>query len=337
MRLKADEVEAQLRRRGLAALYFVSGDEPLRRIEIVAAIRDAALAGGHAERVVLYAEAGFDWQALRHHLDSPSLFSATRLIELRLGESGPGVQGSKAIIACAERPPTGDVVLITASGLDAKARQSAWYRALDKSGVVIEVRPVSPAMLPRWIMERAQRLGLTLEHEAAAFLSERVENNSLAANQEIEKLALSAPGGRIGLAELQGAIADNSRYDAFDLVAAALAGRLDQSLKVLRGLRAEGAEPVMILWAILRELRLACRLSWRSGRGEALEALFAEHHIWPARQGPLRDALKRHTSTGLWALLLLAGRAERGIKGMGERHDPWLALDEICMRLAGRG
>jgi DNA polymerase III subunit delta len=75
--------------------------------------------------------AGFDWQALRHHLDSPSLFSATRLIELCLGESGPGVQGPKAIIACAERPPTGDVVLITAAGLDAKARQSAWYRALD--------------------------------------------------------------------------------------------------------------------------------------------------------------------------------------------------------------
>jgi hypothetical protein len=118
---------------------------------------------------------------------------------------------------------------------------------------------------------------------------------------------------------LQEAIADNSRYDAFDLVAAALAGRLDQAFKVLRGLRAEAAEPVMILWAILRELRLACRLSWRSGRGEALEALFAEHHIWQARQGPLRDALKRHTTTGLWALLLLAGRAERGIKGMGER------------------
>ena len=89
MRLKADEVEAQLRRRGLAALYFVSGDEPLRRTEIVAAIREAALAGGHAERVVLYADAGFDWQALRHHLDSPSLFSATRLIELANSEQNP--------------------------------------------------------------------------------------------------------------------------------------------------------------------------------------------------------------------------------------------------------
>ena len=51
----------------------------------------------------------------------------------------------------------------------------------------------------------------------------------------------------------------------------------------------------------------------------------------------LRDALKRHTTAGLWALLLLAGSAERSIKGVGERHDPWLALDEICMRLAGRG
>ncbi len=337
MRLRPDDVERELRRRGLAALYLVIGEDPVRHAEIVAAIRAAAEAGGRSERVVLHADTGFDWQALRHHLDSPSLFSAARLIELRLGDSGPGVQGSKAIVSSAERPPAGDVVLITATGLDAKTRQSAWYRAIDKSGVVIEVRPVAPAILPGWIIERAGRLGLILEREAAAFLAERVENNPLAANQELEKLVLMSPGARIGLREMQEAIADNSRYDSFDLVAAALAGRLDQALKVLYGLKEEAAEPVMILWALLRELRLACRLSWRSGHGEPLPALFEDHHIWQARQGPLRETLKRHSTRSLWAILCLAGRAERAIKGMGERQDPWLALAEICMRLAGRG
>lgn len=332
MRLKAEEIEGHLKRRGIAALYLVAGDEPLRRAEVVQAIRDAA--GADAERVVLYAEGAFDWQALRHQLDSPSLFSTRRLIELRLSGAGPGVPGSKAIIACAERPTRGDVVLITASGLDAKTRQSAWYRAIDKAHVVIELRPIGPAQLPRWIEERARRLGLNLEREAAVFLAERVENNPLAAHQELEKLALLSPAGPIGMKALAGAIADSSRYDAFDLVAAAFAGRLDQAEKVLRGLNEEGAEPVMVIWAILRELRLACQLSWRSGRGEALEALFAEYHLWEARQGPLRETLRRHTTEGLRELLLAAGQVERVIKGM-ERQDPWLALGDICLHLTG--
>ena len=68
--------------------------------------------------------------------------------------------------------------------------------------------------------------------------------------------------GKVAAGHASGAgLGLNNRYDAFDPVAAALAGRLDQPLKVLRGLRAEAAEPVMILWAILRELRLTCRLS----------------------------------------------------------------------------
>jgi len=95
-------------------------------------------------------------------------------------------------------------------------------------------------------------------------------------------------------------------YDAFDLVAAWPARSGPQGpLRPPGGSRGARHDP---LWAILRELRLACRLSWRSVRGEALEALFAEHHIWEARQGPLRQALKRHSTAGLWALLLLAGR-----------------------------
>ena len=108
-RSRAQQIFSQaLTRRGLAALYFVAGDEPLRRTEIVAAIRDAALAEGHAERLVLYADAGFDWQSLRHHLDSPSLFSAKRLIELHSGsiavDSVPGTGTTVTVTLPAEGP-----------------------------------------------------------------------------------------------------------------------------------------------------------------------------------------------------------------------------------------
>jgi hypothetical protein len=124
-------------------------------------------------------------------------------------------------------------VLITAAGLDAKARQSAWYRALDRAGVVIETRPVSPAMLPGWIMERARRLGLTLEHEAAAFLRTRRKQPARGQPGDREA-ALCAPGGRIGLAELQGPIADNSRYHPQAVVLPRAAGYISEACQAVR-------------------------------------------------------------------------------------------------------
>ena len=102
---------------------------------------------------------------------------------------------------------------------------------------------------------RAARHGLTFDRDAAALLAERVEGNLLAAHQEIEKLALLHAGGRIGADEVQSAVANSARYDVYQLGEAALEGDVPRSIRILDGLRAEGAEPPLVLWAICRELR----------------------------------------------------------------------------------
>ncbi len=51
--------------------------------EALDAIRAAARAKGFAEREVLDAERGFDWQRLLDTCNTPSLFAPQRIVELR--------------------------------------------------------------------------------------------------------------------------------------------------------------------------------------------------------------------------------------------------------------
>ena len=82
MQLRGEQLVAHLERE-LQPIYAVYGDEPLLVIEAADAIRAAARAQGFAERVVLTAIAGFDWNELHHAAGSMSLFGARQLLDLR--------------------------------------------------------------------------------------------------------------------------------------------------------------------------------------------------------------------------------------------------------------
>lgn len=89
----------------------------------------------------------------------------------------------------------------------------------------------------------------------AEWLALRVEGNLLAAAQEVEILLLRGPG-RLEVEALEASVADSARYSVFDLADAALAGNAARGLRILDLLRGEGAAEPLVLWALIREIRL---------------------------------------------------------------------------------
>ena len=86
-------------------------------------------------------------------------------------------------------------------------------------------------------------------------LAARNEGNLLAAVQEIEKLKLFSDSGNLDINTVSSVVADNARYDVFGLVDRVMQGDASGSLKMLRGLQAEGTDVLGILWALSREIR----------------------------------------------------------------------------------
>lgn len=325
VKLTPETLDAQLQRALLPA-WLVSGDEPLLVGEAADAIRERARAAGHTEREVHFIERAGDWDAVRASAGNLSLFGSRRVVELRLASARPGNAGSAAISALLERPDPDTVWLIVCPRLERETQSAEWVRRLEEVGGWVQAWPVAPERLPDWLGGRARRLGLTVARDALELLAERTEGNLLAADQELRKLALLGRDGRIEADAVLESVADSARFDVFQLGEAALAGEAPRALRVLAGLKAEGTEPTLVLWALVKALRDL----WAAARGEQ-----APGPRWQRRNAALEQAARRAGSLSFARLIDRAARADRIAKGR-QSGEPWDELALLAAELCGR-
>lgn len=336
MRIYPEKLAADLKRE-LRPVYLVSGEETLLVQECADLIRAAAREGGCGERQVVDAgQSGFDWLELAQGAGSLSLFAERRLLELRIPSGKPGSEGSKALQSYLANPPADDVLLIVAGKIDRASTSSKWYRAIDEAGATITLWPVSREEMPRWLQNRARGRGMEITPDALQLLAERVEGNLLAAVQELEKVHLLAGGGPVDVQQISTAVSDSARFNLFGFVDTALAGNRKDSLRMLRGLRAEGTQPTVLVWSLARELRLLHGLCTAVAGGQAPGQAMATARVWKSRQQAVQSALQRHSRESCARLLRLAAHADGCVKGYAQ-GSPWDTLELLVLGLANGG
>lgn len=337
MRLKPDQLKGHLTKAhasGMAPVYLVSGDEPLQVGEACDVIRSHARELGYAGREVMHVETGFDWGALHAAANSLSLFSEQRIIELRLPTGKAGDAGSKALVEYAQRPADDAVLLMITGKLDKAVMSSKWVGALDKVGVIVQVWPVEARQLPAWITQRMRVRGMQPDAEGVALLAERVEGNLLAADQEIEKLFLLHGAGQINARAIADAVVVSARFDVYGLVDSALAGDGARAVRVLKGLQGEGVEPVLVLWALAREIRSLTEMAYEMHAGATVDRVMAAHRVWDARKPLIKGGLKRNSLPQWQAMLRHAGQIDRIIKGVTPGN-VWDEMLRLALLMAG--
>ncbi len=335
MPLSPAQFEQRLARDALPAVLLLASGEPLLLLEAGDAVRRRAREAGHVERTVFDVDANFDWSELDVALSSLSLFASQRLIEVRLPTGKPGKEGGEALARLA-RTPAPDVLLLVQAAQWSRAHETAWVKEIDRAGWFVPMWPVKPGELPAWISRRLAARGLRADAGAVAILAERCEGNLLAAAQEIDKLALLHPGGSFDAAVLGQLVAENSRHDVFGLVDAALAGELAHALRILQGLRGEGAQvPALLAWVASQATILAC-LAGAQARGENLSAAMQAAGLWQSKEQAFRCALARGKPADFERLQATCARLDRISKGR-EIGDPWVAMERVVVAIAAPG
>jgi DNA polymerase-3 subunit delta len=330
MELRPEDIGAHLAR-GLAPLYVIWGDEPLAMLEAEDAIRATALGSGH-ERTVFTVQGKFDWSVIFGQADNFSLFAQKKLVEIRIANGKPGVDGSAALARYADKLPADTVSIISLPGLEWKQTKSKWFEALSAQGIVIQSRDVPLEQMPAWIGRRMAANNQQASREALEFLANRLEGNLLAARQEIDKLALLLPPGRLSLEDVEQAVTDVSRFDVADIQDAMLAGDSARCARILDSLKQEGEAVPKIMWQIGATLRLLYKLKSALKQGQPLAATLKANRIWDKRQGLVQAALKRVSDEKLAATLTDAARIDRQAKGL-EGGDPWDDMLRLCLNL----
>jgi DNA polymerase-3 subunit delta len=331
MRIDSEQLPHHLSR-GLKPLYVLFGEELLLALEAADRIRAAALNQGYDERRVLFVEPGFDWGEVAMVGNSLSLFAPRRLLDLRIPSGKPGKDGSEALQRLAGSLPADTIVLITLPGLDRQQLASKWFDALERAGVAVHAAAVKREQLAQWLSGRLAQQDQRADTETIEFLVSRVEGNLMAAYQEVQKLALLFPAGMLPFEDVKNAVLDVARYNVYEIGAALLKGERAHFVRMLEGLRGEGAALPLVLWAIAEEARAMARVKAAMVAGRPLAQALRDARVWGPRQNLMPRALDRLTSAELIGALRRAAEVDRMIKGLAD-GDVWDALLQLGLSL----
>jgi DNA polymerase-3 subunit delta len=332
MRLAEAQLASHLSQ-DLKPLYVLTGDEPLAQRECLDAIRAAAKMQGYDERTSLSVERNFNWSQIQAYGQTSSLFSSRRLLEINIPSGKPGVEGGKALQILADKPMLDTTVLVILPTLEREAKNSAWFTTLEKQAICLTFNEVEAAHLPQWIAGRLARQKQSVSQETLLFLAHQVEGNLLAANQEAQKLGLLYPEGELSDELVREAVLKVSRYDAFQLGDAILAGDPSRTVRILQGLQDEGEQAVAVMNPLMWVLRPLVRIKQAEARGENINNAMTNARIYGDRQSLVKRALSRLSMRQLEAALQKLADIDRTAKGVMQ-GDAWLEISRLCFGLA---
>jgi len=336
MRVPLEQLASRLKGSidALPKVVLINGNEPLLVEEALDQVRGVFKQAGFDERIKHQLETGFNWGEITGVGQAMSLFSEQRLIELRVPNK-LGAPGTKAITEYCQNPSQDDVLLIVMPLLDKRQRSAKWVQAIESIGWVSDCYEISMQQFPNWLKQRLQSRALRVENGVIDLLSEQLEGNVMAAAQEIDKLRVLAQDGAVTLKLVTDSLSDQACFDVYALTDACLLGDFNRVLRIKNRLQSEGVEPVIVVWALVREIRTMSVISAAISTGQGRSAVYKQNRIWSKREPAVNKAVQRLSLPQWYALLEQAAHLDQTVKG--QRYDEagsiWYQVERLCAEM----
>jgi len=344
MRVVLDELAPRLKscasspqgNNGLPKLILLNGNEPLLIEEALDSARRVLRDLGFSERLKYQLEAGFDWNQLTGAGQAMSLFAERRIIEFRVPKA-LGAAGTKAVTEYCQNPPEDDILIIIMPALDKRQRSAKWVKAIESVGWLADGYDISIQQFPTWLKKRLQSRALRVETGVIELMCEQLEGNIMAAAQEVDKLQVLAKDSAVTLKLVNESLADQARFDVYALTEGCLLGDFNRVLRIKGRLQSEGIEPVIVVWALVREIRVLAAIAAGLSSGQNKSLLFKQNRIWSKREPAVNAALNRLSSSTCYAALEQAAHLDQTVKGQrySEVGSVWYQIEQLCAKLCG--
>jgi DNA polymerase-3 subunit delta len=333
MKVAPEDLSLHLKK-SLKGWYILAGDEPLQYRESLDLIRQALHKDGFTERESFDIQANFDWDRLLAKLNMLSLFSEKQLLECHFKEGALTKAVSEKLLILKDRLLTDPSlkIILTFEKLSPKDQQSAWFNALEPHGCFTNLRALTAFETRQWLTRHLAMQAISLQPDAFDLLLERTEGNLSATAQALEKLKMSGLTQAVATETLLEIVALETRFTVFDLIDAILGGHLKRTSQILHSLQDEGVEPILVVWAIAREVRTILKLKHQIKIGKSVSNAFNEQGIWKRREPLVRSFLQHKTTPQLHAVLSTLNHIDDVIKGR-VCGNTWDLLCSVCLNL----
>ncbi len=323
----------------LLPVYLVTGEERFLRDQVVAAIREAALAGGiagfnedkftagetHADKVVSAARTV--------PMMSPRRFVLVRSAERWDGASGDDGSPLDMIAAYAEAAIDSTCMVLVFEKVDGRRKLIAQAK---KKGFLVECNVLDRHALPGWIIERCATLGHAIDRDVADLLAEIGGPELAYINDAVERLSLFVGAGKaIDENAVNDCVARVRTADTWALVDAVGARDLGKALRMLADAYDPRDRGLPLLGALAWSIRQLAKFQAALGAGAtAQEAAKKAGVFQPFRARELEQKAKGLKPKDLERWLLVLAETDVALKSSRRAADAILedALTKLCRR-----
>lgn len=336
-----------LERRLVSPVYLLYGEETYIRDEVVSMFKDKLLPpkvldfnldildGGQAapdEIATLAATMPFMAEKRLVIVKNAEFFKSRRKnkdenTEEVKEERSPA--GEKALLDYLSNPATSACLVFTAGSVDKKKKL---YKAIEKSGQVVEFSPLKGRELNLWLEHRFAAAGKKAEPTAMAELITAVGNNLQQLAGEVEKL-ISYTGQRstVKRDDVTTLVGKTVELSIFDLVDAAGEQKYEKAVKMLREMVIYGEPPVRILMMIARQFRLLLQVKVLHSAGLMEKQIATKMQLHPYVTGKCMRQSRNFQREELEQSLEEILAADVAIKS--GQQEPLLALEILLAHL----
>lgn len=198
------------------------------------------------------------------------MFGSRRLLMVRSIEDWPKDQRKVLENYLARPNPHACLVLTSAKRKGMESLEAA----VSSIGKVVHFQAPSEKDIPRWLMDRAKRLGKQLSPRAASLLLEQVGPDLSILERELEKLCLyTGEGRKIEPEDVEQISSAQRSYTVYELIGYVGQKQSDRALASLRSLLLAGESPLGALALLARQIRMVWQVKDGLEQGMPLEAV----------------------------------------------------------------
>lgn len=326
MRIYPEQLVQHLKQK-IPSCCLIFGDEALLCLEATEQAQKAAKNQGYLEKLSFSLDGKFDSDLIFGEFQTLSLFSEKKIIILTLTKTNKETSAFIREITPLLHP---DILLILQGPkLNNQQMSSVWFKNLEQQGIFIATNLPQAHRFPQWVFQRLKALNLHADKDIVDYLCLHFEGNLLAAKQEFEKLALLYPKQNLTLQQVEQSITSHNHFSLFQWIDSLLAGDQMRAVRILKQLKAEGTEPLLLCGALNNEIQKLLKLAYQSQQHSLTQLLNQQQpKLWPAKQQLIRDALARLNISKLEKMLIQCAEIEISIK-VENRASDWLKLNDI--------
>lgn len=318
-------------------LTVVYGDQVLLKRLAIARLREMVVGSEEGAFSFFTFDGSAAWRDVHDELSTVSLFGGGQRLVLVESADDFVSQNRAALERYIEHPRATGILLLEVSSWPSNTRL---FKAVAQRGLHVHCTAPSAGQLPKWLGQWArQQHAARLEPAAAEMLVELIGAELSLLDQELAKLAAYAGSEAISAEMVANLVGGWRTRTAWDMLDAALEGRVPDAIEQLDRLLLSGEKEIAILGQIaasLRRLAAATRLvqeDERLGRRPALRQALTSAGVKPfvvAKTEQQLRRLGRQRAVQLYRWLLEADLAMKGASQLAPR----LVLERLLVRLS---